>query len=102
MSKKTKKDLVYLLILLSIMFAGCFLIFDIIVEIDVKDQNMQNASFKEKIKRFMDIDSCADDGYCKEGIIVHDKNGKPYLLNKNTCIENNGKWNDETKYCNFR
>ena len=84
------------------MFAGCFIIFDTIIEDGVKDQNMHNASFKEKIKRFMDIDDCIDYGSCKEGLIRYDKNQKPYMLNQNSCIENNGKWDDEVKYCNFR
>lgn len=102
MDKRVKKDLIYLLIGLTIAFSICFTIFDIIIENGVKDQNMQNASFKEKVKRFMDIDGCADDGYCKEGIIFQDGNGKPYVLNKDTCVEHNGKWIEDAKSCNFR
>lgn len=102
MNKRVKKDLIYLLIGLTIAFGICFAIFDIIIEDGVKDQNMQNATFKEKVRLFLDIDGCLDDGYCKEGLILHNEDGKEFVLNKNTCLENKGKWIEDAKSCNFR
>ena len=102
MDKRTKKDFIYLSIGLFITFAIFFLIFDIAIEDGVKEYNMTNASFKEKVKLYVDIDSCFDDGYCKEGIILHNEDGKSYILNKNTCMENNGKWIEDANSCKFR
>jgi len=102
MNKRVKKDLIYLLIGLTIAFGICFAIFDIIIEEGIEGYDMQNASFKEKVRLFLDIDGCADDGYCKEGLILHNEDGKEFVLNKNTCLENKGKWIEDAKSCNFR
>ena len=102
MDKRVKKDLIYLLIGLTIAFSICFAIFDIIIEDGIEGYDMQNASFKEKVRLFLDIDGCLDDGYCKEGLILHNEDGKEFVLNKNTCLENKGKWIEDAKSCNFR
>ena len=102
MNKRVKKDLIYLLIGLTIAFGICFAIFDIIIEDGIEGYDMQNASFKEKVRLFLDIDGCLDDGYCKEGLILHNEDGKEFVLNKNTCLENKGKWIKDAKSCNFR
>ena len=102
MNKRVKKDLIYLLIGLTIAFSICFAIFDIIIEDGIEGYDMQNASFKEKVRLFLDIDGCLDDGYCKEGLILHNEDGKEFVLNKNTCLENKGKWIEDAKSCNFR
>ena len=102
MNKRVKKDLIYLLIGLISAFGICFTIFDIIIEDGIEGYDMQNASFKEKVRLFLDIDGCLDDGYCKEGLILHNEDGKEFVLNKNTCLENKGKWIEDAKSCNFR
>ena len=102
MDKRVKKDLIYLLIGLTIAFSICFAIFDTIIEDGIERYDMQNASFKEKVRLFLDIDGCLDDGYCKEGLILHNEDGKEFVLNKNTCLENKGKWIEDAKSCNFR
>ncbi len=102
MNKRVKKDLIYLLIGLIIAFGICFTIFDIIIEDGIEGYDMQNATFKEKVRLFFDIDGCLDDGYCKEGLILHNEDGKEFVLNKNTCLENKGKWIEDAKSCNFR
>lgn len=102
MNKRTRKDLGFIVLALFIMFVLCALIFVIIIENGIKNQNMQNVSFKKKFEHFMDIDTCMDVGFCKEGIILRNKNGEQYALDVNTCVENNGKWIEEVKSCKFR
>ncbi len=103
MTKRTKKDLIYFSIGVFIFLALLFVIADIMLESSLRDYNMQNTSIKEKIRLFADIDSCLDDGYCKEGIpIEKDETGKIIYLNKDSCTKNNGKWNEEYKVCDFR
>ena len=101
MSKRTLKDLIYLIIGLVIISAGCFVIFDIIVEYDIKDQNMQNASFAEKTKRYMDIDGCLDDGGCWDYIRQRcEKKDQGFCeRNEKDCIERKGIWQEDNKYC---
>ena len=101
MDNRNKKNLIYLLIGLFIMFAICFLIFDIIIEDGVKDQNMQNSSFKEKIRLFMKIDSCLDDGGCWDYIRQRcEKQDQGYCeRDKQDCLNRNGEWIEDRKYC---
>ena len=47
------------------------------------------------------LDSCLDSGYCKEGLPLNIE-GKKITVNKQTCLENNGKWYDNRKSCQFK
>ena len=47
------------------------------------------------------LDSCLDSGYCKEGLPLNIE-GKKITVNKQTCLENNGKWIEDRKVCQFR
>ncbi len=101
MSERTKKDLMFLSLGLFIMFAGCFIILDIIIEDGAKDQDMQNASFKEKAKIFISIDGCLDDGGCWDYIRnrceMHDQG---YCeKDEQDCTNRNGIWQEDKKYC---
>ena len=102
MSKRTKKDLIYLSIGLFIASVLLFFIFDIMLESLLDDYDTQNISFREKIRIAMTIDDCLDIGRCKEGLHLKDMTGKAYILNKDSCIKNNGKWIEEYKVCDFR
>lgn len=47
------------------------------------------------------MDGCMDIGYCKEGLTLSIE-GKKITVNKQTCLENNGKWYDNRKSCQFK
>ena len=102
MTKRTKKDLIYFLIGLFIASVFLFFIFDIMIEGLLDDYDTQNISFREKIRIVMAIDDCLDIGRCKEGLHLKDMAGKSYILNKDSCTKNNGKWIEEYKVCDFR
>lgn len=104
MDKRVKKDLIYLLIGLTIAFSICFTIFDIIIEDGVKDQNMQNASFKEKVIRYIDIDGCLDDGGCWDYIRHRcEKHDQGYCeRDELDCLERKGEWIEARKYCKLK
>ena len=104
MDKRTKKDFIYLSIGLFITFVICFLIFDIVIENGVKEYNMTNAPFKEKVKLYMDIDGCLDDGGCWDYIRhrceMHDQG---YCeTDEKDCLNRNGIWQEDKKYCNLK
>ena len=46
------------------------------------------------------MDGCMDVGYCKEGLPLNIE-GKKITVNKQTCIENDGKWLEDRKVCKF-
>ena len=46
-------------------------------------------------------DACLDSGYCKEELSLN-INGKTILINEQTCIENDGKWLEDRKVCQFK
>lgn len=45
-------------------------------------------------------DLCLDSGVCKAGIELNTEKGK-IIINKQTCQENNGKWQPEFNQCKF-
>ena len=47
------------------------------------------------------MDGCMDVGYCKEGLPLNIE-GKNITINKQTCLENDGKWYEDRKACQFR
>ena len=47
------------------------------------------------------MDGCMDVGYCKEGLLLNVGN-KKITVNKQTCIENDGKWLEDRKVCQFK
>ena len=47
------------------------------------------------------LDSCLDSGYCKEGLPLNIE-GKKITVNKQTCLENDGKWIEDRKVCQFK
>ena len=47
------------------------------------------------------MDGCMDVGYCKEGLPLNIE-GKKITVNKQTCLENDGKWIEDRKVCQFR
>ena len=47
-----------------------------------------------------DKDLCLDTGYCKEGLIINTRFGK-IIVNQANCINSNGKWIQNKKYCKF-
>lgn len=47
------------------------------------------------------MDGCMDIGYCKEGLPLSIE-GKKITVNKQTCLENNGKWIEDRKVCQFK
>ena len=44
---------------------------------------------------------CIEDGNCKEGLSIKVDKDKTIIINKDTCLENNGNWYEETKMCIF-
>ena len=46
------------------------------------------------------MDGCMDIGYCKEGLSLNIGN-KKITVNKQTCLENDGKWLSIKKVCQF-
>lgn len=48
-----------------------------------------------------DVDTCLDIGFCKEGLPLNIE-GKKVIVNKQTCIENNGIWYSDKKVCHFK
>ena len=46
------------------------------------------------------MDGCMDVGYCKEGLPLNIE-GKKITVNKQTCLENDGKWLEGRKVCKF-
>ena len=49
---------------------------------------------------FDPMDGCMDVGYCKEGLPLNIE-GKKITVNKQTCLENDGKWLEDRKACKF-
>ena len=47
------------------------------------------------------MDGCLDIGYCKEGLLLSIE-GKKITVNKQTCLENDGKWIEGRKVCQFK
>ena len=47
------------------------------------------------------LDSCLDSGYCKEGLPLNIER-KKITVNKQTCLENDGKWIEDRKVCQFK
>ena len=47
------------------------------------------------------MDGCMDVGYCKEGLSLNIE-GKKITVNKQTCLENDGKWIEDRKVCQFK
>ena len=47
------------------------------------------------------MDGCMDVGYFKEGLPLNIE-GKKITVNKQTCLENNGKWLEDRKVCQFK
>ena len=45
-----------------------------------------------------DKDACLDSGVCKEGLVIK-INGQEIKINKNTCLEYNGKWREKYNDC---
>ena len=103
MTKRTKKDLICFLIGLSVIFTGCFLIFDMAIENDVgvKYYDTENISYKEKVKIFMSIDTCLDDGGCWDYIRKRCEMYDQGYCEKNEqdCLSRNGTWQKDKKYC---
>ena len=50
---------------------------------------------------FDPLDSCVDSGYCKEGLPLNIE-GKKITVNKQTCLENDGKWIEDRRVCQFK
>lgn len=46
------------------------------------------------------MDGCMDVGYCKGGLPLNIE-GKKITVNKQTCLENDGKWLEDRKVCKF-
>ena len=46
------------------------------------------------------MDGCMDVGYCKEELPLNIE-GKKITVNKQTCLENDGKWLQGRKVCKF-
>ena len=46
------------------------------------------------------MDGCMDVGYCKEGLPLNIED-KKITVNKQTCLENDGKWLEDRKVCKF-
>jgi len=46
------------------------------------------------------MDGCMDVGYCKKGLPLNIE-GKKITVNKQTCLENDGKWLEGRKVCKF-
>ena len=101
MSKRTITYLICLLIGFIIIFAGCFVVFDILIEDTAKIYDMQNSSFKEKAKLFYDTDCCLDAGGCWDNIRHRcEKKDQGFCVrNENDCIKRNGVWQEDKKYC---
>ena len=47
------------------------------------------------------MDGCMDVGYCKEGLPLNIGH-KKVIVNKQTCLENDGRWYDNRRVCQFR
>ena len=47
------------------------------------------------------LDSCLDSGYCKEGLPLNIE-GKKITVNKQTCLEKDGKWIEDRNVCQFK
>lgn len=47
------------------------------------------------------MDGCMEVGYCKEGLPLNIE-GKKITVNKQTCLENDGKWLEKRKVCQFK
>ena len=75
-------------IIVKIIFGFCFLfvinclVFEIICHKDI------------------DTDICLDSGICKKGLELNTENGK-IIVSQNTCISNNGKWQEKKEICSF-
>ena len=48
------------------------------------------------------VTDCIEFGFCKEGVPVINHQGKEVIINKQTCIDNNWKWDAETNDCYIR
>ena len=88
MSKRIK-------ILLSLLVVGIALYFFYNVSSFVYEI-IKNGDLKYDAKT-----ECIEDGNCKEGLSIKVGNNKLIVINKDTCIENNGKWYEDSKLCRF-
>lgn len=48
-----------------------------------------------------DKDVCLDTGFCKAGLELNTGKGN-IIVNQQTCIENDGIWNNEKNVCKFK
>ena len=49
---------------------------------------------------FDDLDFCLDTGVCQEGLSLNTEKGK-IIVNKDTCLDHNGKWDEKYTRCHF-
>ena len=49
---------------------------------------------------FDDVDFCLDTGVCQEGLPLNTEKGK-IIVNKDTCLDHNGKWDEKYTRCHF-
>ena len=50
---------------------------------------------------FDDLDFCLDTGVCQEGLPLNTEKGK-IIVNKDTCLDHNGKWDEKYTRCHFQ
>lgn len=50
---------------------------------------------------FDEKDFCLDTGVCKEGATIYVENGEAIVVNKASCLKNNGIWDNKTRHCKF-
>lgn len=48
------------------------------------------------------VDTCLDTGYCKAGLKLRIDAKKEIIINKQTCLENNGIWLENKQVCHFK
>lgn len=101
MDKRTKKDLSYLTLCILLVLSILFLLDIVCMDKVIKKYNTKNLSFKEKFNLYKDIGYCAEDSYCKAGLIIDYKDGKPIKVDKNICLKRKGKWYDDRQACQF-
>ena len=101
MDRRTKKDLLYLIFSILLAISVLFILEDIAMESCLKKYDTKNLSLREKFTLYQDISYCAEDDYCKAGLIIDYKDGKPIKVNKNICLKRKGKWYDDRQACQF-
>ena len=57
--------------------------------------------FASTNKKHLDSDICLDTGYCAYGLSLN-VDGKQIVINKTSCIKNNGIWQENKKLCIFK